>query len=69
MKPLSPRECQVVELFVQGWTRKEIAFKLGITTMTVYSTLHNAKEKTGCRTVMSAIVYLVTHGNVMINSA
>jgi DNA-binding CsgD family transcriptional regulator len=69
MKPLSPREHQVAEMYVQGRTQKEIARALCISRNTVYIYLKNAKEKTGCPTVISALVYLVMNGHVVINSA
>lgn len=69
MKPLSPRECQVIELLVQGWTQKEIACQLGVTRKTISSTLNHAKMKSGRSTVLSAVIYLIIQGHVLVNSA
>lgn len=65
---LSPRELQVAELLVQGFAQKEIAYKLGLSRMTIYFYLHNTKKKTGCPTLISAIAFLVDKGYILINS-
>lgn len=68
IKPLSPRECQVVNLLVGGLSQKEIANILDISPKTVHAYLERVRVKTGQTTMISAIVFVVVHDMVLINS-
>ncbi len=69
MKPLSPREQQVVELLVVGLTQKEISCRLGISTRSVSSYLYRVQMKTEQPTMLSAVVFVLMKGLVLVNSA
>jgi DNA-binding NarL/FixJ family response regulator len=69
MKPLSPREQELIELLVQGCTRKEAAQKLGISVRTANNYLTNVQRKACKPTLLSAITFVVANGMVMVNSA
>jgi DNA-binding NarL/FixJ family response regulator len=47
LRPLSPRESQIVRLLDQGRTPKEVAFELGIANATVRVLLSRAVKKGG----------------------
>ena len=49
---LSPREKQVMELFVQGKVAKVIAYELGLSTKTVETHRSNVMEKMGVRSLV-----------------
>lgn len=68
MKPLSPRECQVVEFLVGGLTQKEVADQLGISPCTVRCYLLRIKVKTQQPTVLSAVAFVLIHGMVLPSS-
>ena len=69
MKPLSPRECQVIELLVGGLTRKEVAERLGISPRTVDYYLRQVQFKTLQPTILSAVSFVLIKGIVLPNSA
>ena len=56
MKPLSPRECQVVELIASGKQNKAIARELGISHKTVSNAVFTACNKLGAVTRSQAAV-------------
>ena len=47
LRPLSPRESQIVALLDQGHTPKEVAFELGIANATVRVLISRAVKKGG----------------------
>lgn len=49
MKPLTPRENEIVELTALWASQKEIAAHLGISINTVDTTIRHAKERIGCQ--------------------
>lgn len=67
-KPLSPRECQVVQLLVGGLSQKEIANELGVSSSAVRCYMERVRVKTGQATTISAIAFVVIHDMVLINS-
>lgn len=42
---LSPREREILELHIQGLKNDDISLKLGLSSLTVRNTLHNAKKR------------------------
>lgn len=68
IKPLSPRECQVIQLLISGLTQKEIAREMGISPRTVHCYLERVRGKTGKTTMISAIAFVFINGLVLISS-
>jgi DNA-binding CsgD family transcriptional regulator len=68
LKQLSPREREVVELLIGGLTQKEIACQLCISPHTVFSYLRRVQIKTEQPTILSAIVFVLIKGEVLVNS-
>lgn len=64
VKPLSPRERQIIELLVGGLTQKEVACQLGISPRTVSGYLERVQAKTGQTTILAAVVF-VMRGSVL----
>lgn len=56
MKPLSPREIEVVSLMVSGVTDSVISRKLGITTSTMKQHLAHVKEKMNAKSRVEVAV-------------
>jgi len=56
---LTPRELDVLKLIAHGYTNKEIANKLIISTHTVISHRKNLSEKTGIKTISGLTMYAV----------
>ena len=55
---LTRRECEVIELIVQGMSNKEIAQRLNIATYTVKSHVHNILEKLALDTRLQIASYV-----------
>lgn len=64
---MTKRERQVIELISEGYTNKEIAQKLHLSTYTVKSHVHNILEKLALSTRLQIAKYL--HDSKRINSA
>ena len=54
---MTKRECEVVELIVNGLTNKEIADKLHLSTYTVKSHVHNILVKMALNTRVQIAIY------------
>lgn len=61
---LSPRECEVLALVVQGLTNREIGDELGIARNTVKNHLRSVYAKLGVRNRAEAAAYAVSQGLV-----
>lgn len=61
---LSPRECEVLALVVQGLTNREIGDELGISRNTVKNHLRSVYAKLGVRNRAQAAAYAVSQGLV-----
>jgi DNA-binding CsgD family transcriptional regulator len=59
VKPLSPREQQVVDLWASGKTHKDIGFKLNISVNTVAEHLRRSRAKIGLRTHHEFLCHLI----------
>ena len=62
--PLSPREIEVLELIVEGFTNREIADRLFISESTVKGHLRNILDKLHLQNRIQAAVYAVRQGLV-----
>ncbi|WP_243347749.1 response regulator transcription factor [Parabacteroides sp. FAFU027] len=67
-QPLSEREIDVLKLLVTGFSNKEIADKLAISTYTVISHRKNITQKTGIKSVSGLTIYAVVKGIITLNS-
>jgi Response regulator containing a CheY-like receiver domain and an HTH DNA-binding domain len=67
-QPLSDREIDVLKLLVTGFSNKEIADKLAISTYTVISHRKNITQKTGIKSVSGLTIYAVVKGIITLNS-
>ena len=61
--PLSPRERQVLDLFAQGRSNREVAQQLGISYMTVKQYAHNIYHKLDVRNRVAAVLWATQHAN------
>lgn len=62
--PLSPRETQVLTSLSKGFTPKETALLLKISTKSVYVYICRASRKLNSRTAVSAVVEAIKAGIV-----
>ncbi len=60
--PLSPREIEVIKLFVEGLLYKEIANKLSISPRTVETHKKNILEKLNLKTTVDLVKYAIKNG-------
>jgi len=67
-QPLSDREIDVLKLLVTGFSNKEIADKLSISTYTVISHRKNITQKTGIKSVSGLTIYAVVKGIITLNN-
>jgi len=61
-EPLSKRELEIVELFSEGLTYKEIADRMNISVRTVESHKNHIMEKLGLRSIVDLVKYAIKHG-------
>jgi len=59
---LSPREREVFELIVLGYTQREIGAKLHVSVKTVETHRAHIADKLGCRTRAELVAYAITAG-------
>ncbi len=64
--PLSPREIEVIKLFVEGLLYKEIANKLSISPRTVETHKKNILEKLNLKTTVDLVKYAIKNGIISI---
>lgn len=62
--PLTPRECEVIELLAQGCRGTELAEQLGLSGETVRTHVRNAMRKLEARTRSQAVAIAVERGLV-----
>lgn len=55
MKPLTPRQTEIVSLLRQGLTPQEAARRLGVKYGTVRHQLQEARDRTGYRTTLQLV--------------
>lgn len=55
---ISPREFDVLRLLLQGYTAKQTALALGISSRTVETYLDNIRKKAGCKSKLALIAGL-----------
>ncbi|MDP4270474.1 MAG: response regulator transcription factor [Bacteroidota bacterium] len=67
-QPLSDREIDVLKLLVTGFSNKEIADKLAISTYTVISHRKNITQKTGIKSVSGLTIFAVVKGIITLNN-
>ena len=67
-QPLSEREIDVLKLLVTGFSNKEIADKLAISTYTVISHRKNITQKTGIKSVSGLTIYAVVKGIITLGN-
>jgi len=60
--PLSPREREVMQLIAEGYTSRQIADRLGLSTKTVSNHRANIIEKLGVRTTAGLVRYAIRAG-------
>ncbi len=63
---LTKRELQVLELFAEGFSYKEIAVKLNISARTVESHKNNIMEKLELKSLIDLVKYAIKHGIISI---
>lgn len=59
MNDLTPRQREVLELYVELGTTKEVALKLGISNQSVKNTLAAVRRKTGSKNTLQAVYKLM----------
>ena len=59
---LTPRECEVLQLLVDGRSVKQLAFELGVSTQTAYTHRQHILEKLGIDDVASLVKYAIREG-------
>lgn len=64
---LSPREQQVLSLAAQGFTNKEIAYRLGISDRTVQFHMNSVFNKTGTSSRTEAAIHSLQRGWISID--
>ena len=57
---LSKRESEILELLIQGDTQEQIAVKIGVSRKMVSQTVANLRRKTGKKSTVSAVAFLIT---------
>ena len=62
LSDLTPREIEILQLVLAGWTNKAIAAHICITEKTVEFHLNKVYSKIGVRTRMLAGVWALRHG-------
>lgn len=67
-QPLSDREIDVLKLLVTGFSNKEIADKLAISTYTVISHRKNITQKTGIKSVSGLTIFAVVKGIITLGN-
>ncbi len=65
---LSEREIDVLKLLVTGFSNKEIADKLAISTHTVITHRKNISQKTGIKSVSGLTIFAVVKGIISLNN-
>jgi DNA-binding NarL/FixJ family response regulator len=65
--PLSPREHQVLRLAAQGFTNREIAYRLGVSDRTVQFHMRSVFNKTGTSSRTEAAILAVRRGWVSVD--
>jgi len=64
IEPLTPRELDVLKLIVQGYTNRQIASELSISTRTVEGHRSNLSDKLGLHNRVELVRYAKEHGLV-----
>lgn len=64
IKPLSPRELEILQLIVAEYNSREIAEKLFISKQTVDTHRNHIMEKTGSKTLVGLIKFAISNGIV-----
>jgi two-component system response regulator NreC len=62
VEPLTPREVDVLRLIVEGYTNKQVAEQLSISTRTVEGHRANLSEKLGLHSRVELVRYAREHG-------
>lgn len=62
LSDLTPRELEILQLVLAGWTNKAIAIQICITEKTVEFHLDHIYNKIGVRTRLMAGVWALQHG-------
>jgi len=62
LKPLSPRELEILQLIVSEYNSREIAEKLFISKQTVDTHRNHIMEKTGSKTLVGLIKFAIRNG-------
>lgn len=62
MKPLTQRQAELTGLLAQGMSAKEIAGQLGIAVTTAQTTLQQARERVGAKTVAHLVAISISRG-------
>jgi DNA-binding NarL/FixJ family response regulator len=65
-EPPSPRKLAVVDLIVRGFTNKEIAVELGISSATVRNHIAAMSKQTGARHRVDLAVLAIVNGWVLV---
>ncbi len=60
--PFTERELEILRLLCHSYTRQEIADELGIAPGTVKRHMENMLLKSGCKTAMELVVYVIGNG-------
>ncbi len=60
--PFTERELEVLRLLCQSYSRKEIADEMGIAIGTVKRHMENMLLKSGCKSAMELVVYVIGNG-------
>jgi DNA-binding CsgD family transcriptional regulator len=68
MKPLSPRELQIVALLANGISTKQVVFQLKISRRTVMNYLASARKKLLAETREHMIAIAVSRGMISIET-
>lgn len=64
IKPLSPRELEILQLIVAEYNSREIAEKLFISKQTVDTHRNHIMEKTGSKTLVGLIKFAISNGMI-----
>ena len=59
---LTPREVEILRLLAEGGRNEDLGARLGVTTTTVQTHIHNILDKLGVHSKLEAVVYGVRYG-------
>lgn len=67
VQPLSAQQKKVLQFLVDGYTSKEIAFKMGLATRSVRKHQQRASAKLGAKSQHQMIAFAVAYGFVVVD--